>query len=270
MKCEEAQELITALVDNELNDPEGSLLESHLKDCPKCQFVFLQEQNLKREIHAAGIKLYAPADLRERILSNRRIFPERAYLAKGWKNLISPRRRVLRPALVLGVLVVLLLPTFYLIRSTDRPIALAALEIHKKVLEGDISLTKAASQDEMKENLIRSVEGRFAPMGYDLSMVGLHPEGGMVQEVKGRKVLVTVYEGKGLSLACFTFIGTDEDAPEKADIFFDPEKKIKFYTFSHGDIHGVLHREGNVICILVSKMPMMEILALARAKAQPS
>lgn len=31
-----------------------------------------------------------------------------------------------------------------------------------------------------------------------------------------------------------------------------------------------MHREGKLICILVSKLPMEELLALARSKARPS
>ena len=38
MTCDEAQELITALVDQELLDPERPLLEMHLKECARCRF----------------------------------------------------------------------------------------------------------------------------------------------------------------------------------------------------------------------------------------
>ena len=37
-----------------------------------------------------------------------------------------------------------------------------------------------------------------------------------------------------------------------------------------GGMNAVLHREGDVICILASEMPMEELLALARSKASPS
>ena len=100
--------------------------------------------------------------------------------------------------------------------------------------------------------------------------MNVQPEGGMVQEINGRKVLVTVYTGNGLSVTCFTFLGTEGDAPENATAFFDPGKKIKFYTFAKDGFNAVLHREGNVICILVSEMPAQELLALARSKSHAS
>jgi hypothetical protein len=52
--------------------------------------------------------------------------------------------------------------------------------------------------------------------------------------------------------------------------FFDADKKMNFYAFSQGGMNAVLHREGDVICILVSEMSMDDLLALARSKAKPS
>ena len=61
MKCEEARELITALVDQELLDPERPLLEMHLKGCARCRFALEEERGLKTEIRAAADHLRAPA-----------------------------------------------------------------------------------------------------------------------------------------------------------------------------------------------------------------
>ena len=87
MKCEEAQELITALVDGELSNQERSSIEDHFKDCRKCQLTYEQEQVLKEEIRRAGASMKAPADLRKKILSDRRIFGERVNVGEGWKRL---------------------------------------------------------------------------------------------------------------------------------------------------------------------------------------
>ena len=270
MRCEEALGLITALVDEELAAQDRHSIESHLKDCPKCRFVYAEEQILKREVRLAAATVKAPADLRERVLSDRRIFPKRTDLLEGWKELFWPTKLLFRPAFVLALLLLLILPTLYLVGPKRESAALATLQVHERIVTGAVSLAKAGSQEELKERLLRSVAGRFAPMGYDLSAMGLYPVGGFVQELGGKKVLVTVYQGNGLSLSCFTFLGTEKDAPSVAGIFFDSEKKMSFYSFSSGRINGVMHREGEVICILVSEMPMEDLIALARSKAQPS
>jgi len=269
MKCEEAQELITALVDHELSSQERPSIEDHLKECPKCQSVYEQEQALKREIQMVGASVHAPSDLKERILSDQRTFPDGAESTEGWKRLLWPKWLVLRPALVLALLLILVLPALYLMQSNDQPISLAALETHERFLSSDISFVKAESKEQLIKRLVRSVTGRFAPMGYDLSAMNLQPVGGIVQEAQGRKILVVLYEGEGDSITCYTFPGTDEDAPEDAVVVFDPEKKINFYTFSRNGVNGVFHREGELICILVSKMPMADLVALARSKARP-
>ena len=270
MKCEEAQELITALIDREISDQEKSSIENHLKDCQRCRFIYDQEQALKREIHAAGAHLSAPAELRSKILSDQRVFPAPAGSPRNWKERTWAARPLSRPALALALVVLLILPILYLMQPTREPVSLAALQIQKKIIEGEVSLQKASNQDELRNWQIRAVDGKFAPMEYDLSSMNVQPEDGMVQEITGRKVLVTVYTGNGLSVTCFTFLGTEGDAPENATAFFDPGNKIKFYTFSKDGFNAVLHREGNVICILVSKMPTEKLLAMVRAKAQPS
>ncbi|MGH7828698.1 MAG: hypothetical protein ACREP8_00840 [Candidatus Binatia bacterium] len=177
---------------------------------------------------------------------------------------------MLRPAFLSALLILLVLPTLYFFGPGRESVSLASLQVHEGIVAGSVSFEKAAGAEELKEQLVRSVAGRFTPMGFDLSAMGLFPVGGFVEELGEKKVLVTVYQGNGLSLSCFTFLGTEKDAPSTAGIFFDPEKKMNFYSFSRGRINAIMHREGEVICILVSEMPMQDLLALARSKAQPS
>lgn len=269
--CKEAQELITALIDNELFDSERSSIESHLVACVRCQFVHRQEQALKRAIRMAGTSVSAPSELREKILSIPGITSQRDEAPKRWAWQAWAAKLTLRPALVLALLILALLPTVYLsLRPKEPSIPVFALETHKSVVQGTLQFVKEESQERVKERLLRSVGGQFAPMGYDLSTMGLQVAGGVAQELGGRKILVTIYKGEAPSVTCYTFLGTEKDAPENAAIFFDPDKKIHFYAFSQGGVNGVSHREGKVICILVSEMPMQTLLDLARSEAQPS
>jgi len=270
MKCEEALELITALVDDELPNAERAAIEGHLNDCPRCRFIHGQEQLVKAETRRAGSSLRVPAELREGILSDPRIFPERARSTEGWRQALDSLRLLLRPALVLPVALLFLLPALYLKQQTGPSVSATVLRTHEGIAAGTVAFARARGPEEVKEQLYSSTQGIFAPMGYDLSMIKLQPVGWAVREVRERKILVAVYQGEGPSLTCYTFIGTEQDAPDNATVYFDEEKKISFYAFSRGQVNAVLHREGNVICILVSKIPMRELIALARAKARPS
>jgi hypothetical protein len=122
----------------------------------------------------------------------------------------------------------------------------------------------------LREYLTHAVDGKFGPMARDLSMMGLYPVGGTVREINGRKVILAVFEGTGPTVICYTFAGTENDAPDNAQVFVDAGTKINFYTFSNGEFNAVMHREGDLICIFTSAMPMPQLLALARSKVHPS
>lgn len=92
MKCEEAQELITSLVDNELTDHERYSIEAHLKDCSRCMIVYYQGLNLKRVIRSFAASVKAPVELREKILSERCIFAERDNITRGLRSLLKGTR----------------------------------------------------------------------------------------------------------------------------------------------------------------------------------
>ncbi|SRR6266576_2485046 len=267
MKCEDAQEFVTALVDEELSHLERASMEVHLEDCPRCRWAYEQERALKREIHKVGVSISVPADLKRRILADHGIARKERESSEVWNKIVLLFRPFFRPAFGLALLLIVLLPVIYLMQPHSQPISLAALEIQEKIVGGELSLRTAANQNELRNWQIHAVDGKFAPMGYDLLPKHFQPVGGVVRDVTGRKILVTVFDRTGMSVTCFTFLGTEEDAPKDASVIFDQGRNINFYTFSRNGYNAVLHRKDNVICILVSKMPTEELLDLARVKA---
>ena len=268
MTCAEAQELITALVDQEIGDPERSLLDAHLEECAGCRRAVEQERVLKNAIRGAGERVRAARELRNRILSDPRIFPEKSRSVRRWQDHLWRNPLNIRPALVAVLVLAVVLPALYLVQQSREPIAFAAIESYGPLLRGDLPVIGAKSADEIEKQLGRTVNGSFHPMGYDLAAMNLYPVTGAVREIQGRKLLVVIYQGQGGSLLCYTFLGSQEDVPAVAASFFDPDKTMNFYAFSRGKVNAVLHREGDVICILVSEMAMDDLLALTRSKAR--
>src|SRR3989338_8929092 len=166
MRCEEAQELITALVDKELAGAEKLAVEDHMRACSKCQLIYREEQALKTKVRMVAASMSAPAELRERILSAPPLFPRRAEPQGFWHGLWRPSRSPLQAAFAVGILILLVLPVLYLMQPARQTVGLTALETHGKILARSLSLVKAGSQQEVKEQLVRSVEQRFAPMGH--------------------------------------------------------------------------------------------------------
>jgi anti-sigma factor RsiW len=268
MTCEEIQELITALVDQELTDAERHGVEAHLQDCTACALIAEQQRQVKQAIRARAERMHAPAQLRRNILSDERIFPKRK--AASWWRSFRPSTHVARAAFAAALLVVVGLPAFLLLRPRSEPIAAAALATYATLAKAEIPAGRTEKPEEIVSRLAREVGAHFHPMGYDLSGLQMQPVAGSVQEIHGRKVLVVIYRGQGGTLFCYTFTGSEADVPPNAAKFFESAKRMNLYAFSRGPVNAVLHREGDLICILASEIPMAELLELTRSKARAS
>jgi hypothetical protein len=266
MRCDEAQELITARVDVELSADEQLAIDDHLKICGPCRKAFSAESRLKQHTKLAGRGITAPATLRQAIegsIAGRRpIFRgggsesvRRWFDISGW-----------RPAIATALLLLSAASIIYM-RWPARNIGLAALAMHANILNGNTVLIRSGDPATMRDELARAVGERFRPVAFDLSIMKLYPVSGFVQKVGHREVLVTVYQGDGPAITCFTFLGSEADAPDGAERFYDADMRLDFYSFSRGGVNGLLHRKGGVICLLVSKMPAADLLAMIRGKS---
>jgi len=266
MRCDEAQELITARVDGELSADEQLAIEAHLRICGLCRETFTAENRLKQQTKLAGRAITAPATLRQaiegRIAGRRPIFSEgssesvrRWFDISGW-----------RPAFAMALLLLAVASLIYM-RWPAQNIGLAALATHANILNGNTVLVRSGDPAAMRDELARAVGERFRPVAFDLSIMKLYTVSGFVQKVGHREMLVTVYQGDGPTITCFTFLGSEADAPDGAERFYDADMRLDFYSFSRDGINGLLHREGEVICLLVSKMPAADLLAMIRGKS---
>ena len=269
MKCEEAQELITGLVDNELSPQESALITAHFGECSECPGSFSREYALKRLLRSAATTIHAPTELRAKIAAQSRS-SHKVWLQRSWLSLPRARSFAVQAAAVMALLAIPFFSVHYWRESPYVPIVPGIFQSYRQITEGKIVPVKMSNLTELKENLTQRVNGQFPSMAYDFSSMNIHLVGGLLQEIANRKVLVAVYQGNGLTIICYTFVGSDGDAPEIAEMFFDAEKGMNFHQFFYTQTNAVMHREGNINCILVSQMPKADLLELARAKAHSS
>jgi Putative zinc-finger len=263
MRCDEAQELITGLVDDELATTERAAVEGHLAECYDCTAQYQRETALKRATKLAASAIVVPQALREKIEPHSKLRPP-TRAAKGifipeWLTALR-----LRPAY--GLALALIVAALWLPWRSSEDIPTIALAIHENIISGKTTLTRVNDAAQLRKKLTLAVSDRFAPIALDLSMIKLYPVAGFVERIADRDVLVTVYEGESATITCFTLLGGEADAPQDSERVFDPERKINFYIFSRGKVNGVIHRQGQVICLLVSKMALPELLGVARGK----
>ena len=266
MRCDEAQELITGLIDEELTATERVAVEGHLVECRDCKTQFEREAALKGDMKVAAAAIVVPHALRQKMENrgstlDRDISPTRGSSVRQW--LAASRWRPLYAAAV-GALVIA--AALFQVQP-KKDVATAALPIHESIVSGRTSLVRVNDVTRLRKELALAVNDKFSPIALDLSMMQLYPIAGFVQKLGGRDVLVTIYEGSGPMITCFTFLGDDSDAPKDAESLFDPEKKINFYSFSRGAVSAVMHRVGEVNCLLVANMPPADLLVVARGKS---
>jgi Putative zinc-finger len=265
MRCDEAQELITGLVDDELAATERAAVEGHLAECYDCTAQLQRETALKRAMKVAASAIVVPQALREKIEPHSGKLRPPTPAAKGVS--IPEWLAALRLRPVYGfALAALIVAALWLPWRPNGDIPSKALAIHENIVSGKTTLARVNDAAELRKKLTLAVNDKFAPIALDLSMIKLYPVAGFVERIAGRDILVTVYEGEGGTITCFTLLGGEGDAPQDAERVFDPERKINFYAFSRGKVNGVIHREGQVICLLVSKMALPELLSVARGK----
>jgi putative zinc finger protein len=262
MRCEEAQELITAHVDSELTADERSVIESHLETCAECRVVVEHESWLKQQTGLASRTIVAPLALRQAIaLKTTADGTTLAVRFRGWFQFLTWRPMF---AVTLGLAIA---ASVIYSRWPAPNLGMAALQTHASILAGKQVLIRGEIPSELRRELSRAVGDRFQPVALDLSMMKLYPVSGFVQKIAGRNVLVTVYQGAGPAVTCFTFLGSEADAPNSAERFYDADMQVNFYSFSRDNVNAILHREGDVICVLVSKMAPADLLALLRGKS---
>ena len=267
MRCEEALELITGLVDGELSPVESSSIRAHFGDCPNCPQVYSLEASMKRALRRAAMEIRAPAQLRAKILRKQRRSLWGAWASKLWESLPRISSLAAQGAVIVALFAIPVLTARYWRSSGQIPIVAGIFQNYGQIERGEIVPSEVTSLQQLKERLMRSVDGKFAPMAYDFSTMQLHLAGGMVRQIGNREVMVAVYKGNGATVLCYTFLGWESDAPEIAEVFFDGENGMSFYQFFYFQTNAVMHREGNVMCILMGQIPREQLLALARAKA---
>jgi hypothetical protein len=223
---------------------------------------------MKRMLKQAAMDMCAPPELKRRILRERRRSLRRAWWSELRESLPRIASVVGQAAVIASLLVIPILSARYWLNTPYMPIVPGIFQSYRQITHDEIAPMAIINLTELKEQLSQSVNRQFAPMAYDFSTMNLHLVGGMVQEIAKRKVLVAVYQGNGSTFVCYTFVGSEADAPEIAEVSFDAEKGMNFYQFFYNETNAVMHREGKIMCILMSQIPRDELLALARAKAR--
>jgi len=159
MNCDEAQEWITALIDNELSAAERVAIEEHLGTCSQCQQLCAQERRIKLDIHRTSALITAPLALRQAVEgSSGNAIPWERAKTQVKHFLTMP---LVRPVLALALGLLILYPWLFP-GSAKKDIALQTLSTYAEIAAGKRALARVNDPNEIKRQLIQAVNGRFA------------------------------------------------------------------------------------------------------------
>ena len=217
MTCDEAEILLHALIDGELDAGHARDVEAHVATCPACAEELKTFRAMRGAIAAANLKEAAPAHLRSRIEAAlavpaaRVAAPRRSWLAslrESWKNFFGG----FAVGTALSAAVAASLVIAVVRNDQNQQIAGDIVSAHLRSLQaGHLTDVETSDQHTVKPWF----NGRlsFSPPTMDLASDGFPLEGGRVDYAGERAIAALVYGRRLHRIDLFVRPAAGEKAP---------------------------------------------------------
>ena len=183
MTCDEAEILLHALIDGELDASHAREVEAHLASCAKCAAAAREYREMKRMMTGGGLRYTAPPELRRRVEAS---LPQTE----------APTRRALLRGFAMGSAVSAIAATglFAVILRSDDETRLQSefVSAHLRSLQAN-HLTDVVSTDQHTVKPWFNGRIDIAPPVVDLSAQGFQLIGGRLDYLDGRAVGSVIY-----------------------------------------------------------------------------
>ena len=183
MTCDEAEILLHALIDGELDAGHAREVEAHLASCAKCSAAARDYREMKKAIAKGGLRYAAPPELRRRIEAS---LPQTQ----------APTRRALLKGFAMGAAVSAIAASglfAVILRGDDEQgLQTAFLSAHLRSLQAN-HLTDVVSTDQHTVKPWFNGRIDIAPPVVDLTSQGFALIGGRLDYIDGRPVGSVIY-----------------------------------------------------------------------------
>jgi anti-sigma factor RsiW len=257
-------EVLQDLIDGRLPADQEPHVRAHLSSCERCRAVLdsLEAGRRAAVVLRQGIDL--PPGLAAGIgaaLDDEDRRPQPSHVAVGPRRTPGPASWRIAAAAVV-VLAGVLAAWFW-----TRPVGLVdqAVRDFEAVISGELPLEiRSADPEQLEAHLAARSTTRVRVI--DLGMMGFTLEGARRHTLASRPSALYAYRGRGDErIVCQMFPGDEGDLPATSDI--REHGGFRFHVLRRGDITLVFWVEGDLVCVLVSRIPPDELAKLAFAKA---
>jgi anti-sigma factor RsiW len=234
MTCEEAEVLLHALIDDELDAGHTRDVEAHLTVCARCAAQLREFRDLHAALSAPELRFSAPASLRTRINA---MVPAAVPAAR----MPAPSRRTMLKGFALGSFVssaVAASLVITIMRSDQAQRELGeVVSAHLRSLQGD-HLTDVLTSDQHTVKPWFNGKLDVAPPVVDLTPEGFTLVGGRLDYINGRAVAAIVYRRRIHVLNLFVAAGASADRGVKTEtvhgynVKFWSEQGLDFWVVS--------------------------------------
>jgi anti-sigma factor RsiW len=189
MNCRDAEPLLHARLDNELDVAGAITVDRHLSECRACAAQFAAIQNLKQEIAAAQPVYPLPSRLEQKLAS--RFTSQGTWLARQWSRPWQSAAALAGAAACIAALVIFL-PRIWTTNGTTA-IAAEILDNHLRALQpGHLIDVESSDQHTVKPWFQGKTD--FSPPVPDLTNDGFVLVGGRLEVIHQQPAAAIVYK----------------------------------------------------------------------------
>ena len=223
MTCDQAQPLLSAYVDRELDITRSLETEAHVRECNRCSATLQQHEALRSALSAASLAFVPPTGLERRVRKalRREAQPKVLFTIAPWRWAAVPMAATLAAALTWSVAI-------HRGGTTGEDVVVSELvsgQVRSLMVD---HLVDVATSDQHTVKPWFNGKVDFAPPVTDFTASGFPLVGGRVDYIAGRPAAALVYKRRQHVVNVFIWPSGQQEAEALRNVMFDTYHLVRW------------------------------------------